>query len=72
MSKVTVISEKGKLLGTWIPPQQPVDHSGPVTRIVARGAQELHEIEIAGAEEFHARGKTEELITLVKKQLRLE
>jgi len=52
MSKVTVISEKGKLVGTWIPPQQPPDPRGPVTRIMARPGQKLHEIEIKEAESF--------------------
>ena len=72
MSKVTVISEKGKLVGTWIPPQQPPDSRGPVTRIMARPGQKLHEIEIKEAESFHDRGKTEELIKLVKKHLKLK
>ena len=72
MSKVTVISEKGKLVGTWIPPQQPPDPRGPVTRIMARPGQKLHEIEIKEPESFHERGKTEELVKLVKKQLKLK
>jgi hypothetical protein len=72
MSKITVISEKGKLVGTWIPPQQPPDPRGPVTQVVAGRGQKLHEIEIKDAESFHTKGKTEELIKLVKKQLKLK
>lgn len=72
MSKITVISEKGKLVGTWIPPQPPSDPRGPVTQIMVRPGQKLHEIEIKDAESFHERGKTEEFIKLVKKQLKLK
>jgi hypothetical protein len=72
MSKVTVISEKGKLVGTWIPPQQPPGPGGPVTSVIAGRGQKLQEIEIKDAELFHSRGKSEDLIKLVKKQLKLK
>lgn len=78
MSKVIVVSEKGKLVGTWIPPQQPPQSpqspqpGAPVTHLVAGRGQKLHEIEIKNAELFHSRSKSQELITLVKKQLKLK
>ena len=72
MSKVIVVSEKGKLVGTWIPPQQPPQPGAPVTHLVAGRGQKLHEIEIKNAELFHSRSKSQELITLVKKQLKLK
>jgi hypothetical protein len=72
MSKVTVVSERGKLVGTWIPPQQPPQPSAPVTRLVAGPGQKLHEIEIKDAELFHSRSKSEDLIKMVKKQLKLK
>lgn len=72
MSKITVISQKGKLVGTWIPPQEPRDPNGPVTRVIAGPGQKLHEIEVKDAETFHQKGKTEELTKLVKKQLKLK
>ena len=72
MSKVTVVSEKGKLVGTWLPSQQPPTPGTPVARLVAGPGQKLHEIEITGAELFHGRSKSEDLIKMVKKQLKLK
>ncbi len=72
MSKVTVVSEKGKLVGTWLPPKQPPQPGAPVTRLVAGPGQKLHEIEIKDAELYHSRDKAEELVKLVKKQLKLK
>jgi hypothetical protein len=72
MSKVTVVSEKGKLVGTWIPPQQPPQPGAPVTQLVAGPGQKLHEIEVKDAELFHSRGKSDDLVKLVKKQLKLK
>lgn len=72
MSTVTVISEKGKLVGTWIPPQGPPDPRGPVTTVIPGPGQKLHEIEIKDAEKYHERGKVGEFLKLVKKQLKLK
>jgi hypothetical protein len=72
MSKVTVVSEKGKLVGTWIPPQQPPQPGAPVTQLVAGPGQKLKEIEVKDAELFHSRGKSEDLVKLAKKQLKLK
>jgi hypothetical protein len=72
MSRVTVVSEKGKLVGTWIPPQQPPQPGAPVTELVPGLGQKLHVIEVKDAELFHSRAKSEELVKLVKKQLKLK
>ena len=74
MSKVTVISEKGKLVGTWLPPQQPPAPGAPLTVLVARTGQKIHEIEIKDAELLvpRSRAKSDALIKLVKKQLKLK
>lgn len=72
MSKVTVVSEKGKLVGTWIPPRQAPQPGSPVTALVAGPGQKLHEIEVKDAELFHTRSKSEDLIKMVKKQLKLK
>jgi len=72
MSKITVVSEKGKLVGTWIPPQQTPPPGAPATHLVAGPGQKLHEIEIKDAALFHSRTKSEDLIKLVKKQLKLK
>ncbi|HEX7288665.1 MAG TPA: hypothetical protein VF532_20945 [Candidatus Angelobacter sp.] len=72
MSKVIVISQKGKLVGTWIPPQEPRDPNAPVARVIAGPGQKMQEIEIKDAEHYHSRGKSEDLTKLVKKQLKLK
>jgi hypothetical protein len=72
MSKVTVISERGKLVGTWLPLQQPPTAGAPLTTLVAGPGQKLHQIEVKDAELFHSRAKSDELIKLVKKQLKLK
>jgi len=72
MSKVTVVSERGKLVGTWIPPQQPPQAGAPFAQLVARPGQKLHEIEVKDAELFNSRAKSEDLTKLVKKQLKLK
>ena len=72
MSKVTVISEKGKLVGTWLPPQRPPAAGAPVVTPVARRGQKLHEIGVKDAGLFHTRAKSGDLIKLVKKQLKLK
>jgi len=71
MSKVTVVSENGKLVGTWIPPQQAPAPGAPVAKLVPRPGQQLHEIEVENPEQYHTRAKSEDLVKLVKSQLKL-
>ena len=72
MSKVTVVSEKGKLVGTLIPAQQPAQPGAPVTHLIAGPGQKLHEIEIKDAELSRSRDKSEALVKLIKKRLKLK
>jgi len=73
MSKVIVVSEKGKLVGTGIPLQEPPAPGAPVSRLVAGPGQELHEIEVQDAELlFQSRSKSEDLTKIVKEQLKLK
>ena len=74
MSKIIVISEKGKLVGTLVPPktQPEPEPRGPVATVIAGRGQKLQEIEVKDAELYHSRGKMEELTKLVKKQLKLK
>jgi hypothetical protein len=71
MSKVTVISQEGKLVGTWIPPQSTVS-GGPVSTPVAGHGQTIHEIEIDDPESFVCRKALRELHQIVKQRLQLE
>jgi hypothetical protein len=72
MSKVIVVSEKGKLVGTSIPLQQPPQPGAPVTRLVAGPGQDLHEVEFQDAELFQRRSKSEDLTKIVKERLKLK
>jgi hypothetical protein len=68
MSKVIVLSQKGKLVGTWIPPRKAPGKKGPTSAVVAGEGQKIHELEVEDAESAHETG---ELVRLVKKQLKL-
>jgi hypothetical protein len=72
MSKIIVISQKGKLVGTWIPPQPAQDSSKAVAQVMAGPGQKMHELEVKDAEAYHQKGKSAELTKLVKKQLKLK
>jgi len=71
MAKITVISQKGKLVGTWIPPQSTVA-GAPVSKPVAGLGHELHEIEIEDPESYVRRKALPELHQMVKRSLRLK
>jgi hypothetical protein len=71
--KLHVISEKGKLVGTFIPQQpQPSDPKTPICTPVAGRGQKLHEIEISNAESYYKERRTVELHKIVKKKLKLK
>jgi len=71
--KVHVISERGKLIGTFIPqPQMPSDPKTPICAPVAGRGQKLHELEIANADSYYRDRRTAELHKIVKKKLKLK
>jgi hypothetical protein len=71
--KIHVISERGRLVGTFIPqPLQPSDPRTPVCTPVARRGQKLHEIEVANAEAYYSERRSAELHKIVKKKLKLK
>jgi hypothetical protein len=71
--KIHVISERGKLVGTFIPQQpQPSDPKTPTCTPVARRGQKLHELEIANADSYYRDHRTGELHKIVKKKLKLK
>jgi hypothetical protein len=69
MSKVIVLSEKGRLVGTWIPPRRAPRKNEPASTIVVGPGQKLHAVEVEDAESAHETG---ELTRLVKRQLKLK
>jgi hypothetical protein len=69
MSKVMVLSEKGRLVGTWIAPRKPPRKNQPRSQVIAAAGQQLHDLEVEDAESAHETG---ELIKVVKKQLKLK
>jgi len=71
--KVHVISERGKLVGTFIPQQlQPSDPKTPTCTPIAGRGQKLHELEIANAESYYTQRRSAELHKIVKKKLKLK
>jgi hypothetical protein len=71
MATITVISHKGKLVGSWIPPRDAVV-GGAVSTPVAGHGQELHYIEIEEPESYARRKALPELHQMIKERLRLE
>ncbi|HEV8494372.1 MAG TPA: hypothetical protein VGR76_18980 [Candidatus Angelobacter sp.] len=71
--KVHVISDRGKLIGTFIPrTPQPSDPKTPTCTPVAGRGQKLHELEIANADSYYRDRRTTELHKIVKKKLKLK
>ena len=71
--KVHVISERGKLVGTFIPQQiQPSDPKTPTCTPVAGRGQKLHELEIENAESYYRDRRSADLHKIVKKKLKLK
>lgn len=69
MSKVIVLSEKGKLVATWVPPHKAPRKKEPVTGVIASEGQKLHELDV---EDAAAAQETGELTKMVRKQLKLK
>jgi hypothetical protein len=66
--KVTVISQRGKLVGVWLPPKE-ASPNAPLCRPVGGPGQKLHDLEVA--EVAVDRSRATELAKLVKKKLKL-
>lgn len=70
--KIHVISQRGKLVGTYIPQPPPADPKSPVCKPIAGPGQKLHELEIANAEAYYKERRSGELHELVQKKLKLK
>ena len=70
--KIQVISERGKLVGTFIPQPQTGDPKAPIVAPIARRGQKLHELEIKDAESYYKERRSAELHQIVKKKLKLK
>ncbi|HET7873421.1 MAG TPA: hypothetical protein VFL42_12960 [Terriglobales bacterium] len=70
--KIHVISQKGKLVGTFIPQPSHADHKLPVCTPIAGPGQKLHELEIANAEAYYKERRSAELHKMVQKKLKLK
>jgi hypothetical protein len=70
--RMIVISQRGKLVGTYLPANPPAEPNAPRATVVAGPGQRLHEIEIENPEGFHSRRAIPELHRLVKKKLKLK
>jgi len=71
--KIHVISERGKLVGTFIPQSvQPSDPKTPICAPIAGRGQKLYELEIQNAESYYRDRRSAELHKIVKKKLKLK
>jgi hypothetical protein len=71
--KILVISERGKLVGTFLPQSlQPSDPKTPVCTPIAGKGQKLHEMEVANAEAYYRERRSEELHKIVRRKLKLK
>ena len=70
--KMIVISQRGKLVGTYLAAKPPAEPNAPRGTVVAGPGQRLHEIEIEDAEGFHKRRAVPELHKLIRKKLKLK
>lgn len=71
MSKITVISQRGKLVGVWLPPVGAAEPNAPVARPMAGKGQKVHELEVGDVAAYHDLAKRAELEKLVVKKLKL-
>jgi hypothetical protein len=67
--RVTVISQRGKLVGVWLRPPEAADPQAPVCRPVGGPGQKVHDLEVADVADDPS--KAAELAQLVKKKLKL-
>ena len=72
MSKITVISQAGRLVGVWLPPLGAADPNAPVSRPMAGKGQKVHELEVGDVATYHDRSKGAELEKLLLKKLKLK
>jgi hypothetical protein len=72
MSKIQVISEKGKLVGTFILPSPPRNRKTPFCTPVIRRGEKLQELEVANAEQYYEQRKAADLHAIVAKKLKLK
>jgi hypothetical protein len=71
--KIHVISERGELVGTFVPQQlQASDPKTPVCTPVVGPRQKLHKLEIPNAESYYKDRRSAELHKIVKKKLKLK
>ncbi len=71
MSKITVLSQRGKLVGIWLPPAGAADPNAPVSRPMAGKGQKLHELDVGDVTAYHDPSKGLELQKIVLKKLKL-
>jgi hypothetical protein len=71
-TRVTVISQRGRLVATQIPMPAPKNSAGPTARLVAGPGQRSHELELDDAEAYHTRAAVAELHHIVKRRLKLK
>lgn len=70
--KLIIISQRGKLVGAWLPPSRPAESNAPEVTLVAGPGQRLHQIEVENPEGYAQRHAIPELHKLIRKKLKLK
>lgn len=72
MKRLTVISQRGKLVGAWLPPSGTAESNAPRVTLVAGPGQRMHEIEVEDPEGYAQRRAIPDLHKLIRKKLKLK
>ncbi len=70
--KVTIISQRGRLVATHVPPSAAAESGAPQAGLVAGPGQRAHVLDIEDAEVYHRRRTVAELHEIMKRRLELK
>jgi hypothetical protein len=71
MKRISVLSQGGKLIGVYVPPEPPTDSKAPLARLVAGPKQKLQEIMIDVPGKLERHQDVEAFHAVVRKKLKL-
>ena len=71
MNKISVLSQGGKLIGVYVPPEPPTDPRAPTARLVAGPKQKLHELALEVPRALRHPKEVEAFHAILRKRLKL-
>lgn len=71
MKRVSVLSQGGKLIGVYVPPEPPADSQAPLARLVAGPKQKLREVMIDVPHRLERRKELEAFHAAIRRKLKL-